>query len=220
MTKGQANKSTIVLVDDHQIVRSGLKVLIEQEDDLIVVGEGGTAAEGIAAALKHSPDLVITDVRLPDRSGIEVCSDITARLPGTTVLILTSYADEDALFSAVAAGASGFLLKRARASDLVSSIRKVLLGQPVFDHDWAPTEPDPVLGLLSPQERMVASHLATGLTNRQIAETMGLAEKTVKNYVSSLLNKMGMGRRSEAAAYVARVEASTGRSLVGSEPGS
>ncbi|HEX6286847.1 MAG TPA: response regulator transcription factor, partial [Acidimicrobiia bacterium] len=162
---------------------------------------------------------VITDVRLPDRSGIEVCSEITARLPGTKVLILTSYADEDALFSAVAAGAAGFLLKRARASDLVSSIRMVLQGQAVFDHDWAPTEHDPLLGLLSPQERMVASHLATGMTNRQIAETMGLAEKTVKNYVSSLLNKMGMGRRSEAAAYVARVETSTGRSLVGSEPG-
>ena len=218
MREGQGHKSTIVLVDDHQIVRSGLKVLIEHEDDLVVVGEAGTAAEGVASVAEHAPDLVITDVRLPDRSGIAVCSEVTARFPDTKVLVLTSYADEDALFSAVAAGASGFLLKRARASDLVSSIRMVLQGQSVFDHDWAPSEPDPVLGLLSPQERMVASHLAKGLTNREIAEAMGLAEKTVKNYVSSLLNKMGMGRRSEAAAYVARVETSTGRPLVGAEP--
>ena len=215
---GSASKaSTIVLVDDHQIVRSGLKALIEHEDDLVVVGEGGTAAEGLAVVDAVSPDLVITDVRLPDRSGIEVCREVTSHSAGTIVLVLTSYADENALFSAVAAGASGFVLKRARATDLVATIRRVLQGEAVFDHDWVPETPDAVLGSLSPQERVVASHLAEGLTNRQIAEAMGLAEKTVKNYVSSLLNKMGMGRRSEAAAYVARVETSSGRPLVGSD---
>lgn len=215
---GSASKaSTIVLVDDHQIVRSGLKALIEHEDDLVVVGEGGTAAEGLAVVDAVSPDLVITDVRLPDRSGIEVCREVTSHSAGTIVLVLTSYADENALFSAVAAGASGFVLKRARATDLVATIRRVLQGEAVFDHDWVPETPDVVLGSLSPQERVVASHLAEGLTNRQIAEAMGLAEKTVKNYVSSLLNKMGMGRRSEAAAYVARVETSSGRPLAGSD---
>lgn len=215
---GSASKaSTIVLVDDHQIVRSGLKALIEHEHDLVVVGEGGTAAEGLAVVDAVSPDLVITDVRLPDRSGIEVCREVTSHSAGTIVLVLTSYADENALLSAVAAGASGFVLKRARATDLVATIRRVLHGEAVFDHDWVPDTPDPVLGSLSPQERVVASHLAEGLTNRQIAEAMGLAEKTVKNYVSSLLNKMGMGRRSEAAAYVARVETSSGRPLAGSD---
>jgi len=219
MRRSASMSSTIVLVDDHHIVRSGLKALIEHEADLIVVGEGGNATEGLAATEAHSPDLVITDVRLPDRSGIAVCREVTERFPETKVLILTSYADEDALFSAVAAGASGFLLKRAKASDLVAAVRRVLSGEAVFDHDWVSSRPDRVLGSLSPQERIVASHVAEGLTNRQIAQVMGLAEKTVKNYVSSLLNKMGMGRRSEAAAYVARIETSRGMSLVGVEPG-
>ena len=205
--------SRIVLVDDHQIVRSGLRSLIENEDDLVVVGEGGTAAEGLRVTEVESPDLVITDVRLPDRSGISVCREITSRHPETKVLVLTSYADEDALSSAVAARASGYVLKRVGASDLVGTIRLVLGGESVFDHDWEPAGPDPVLGSLSPQERVVASHLAEGMTNRPIDESMGLAEKTVKNYVSSLLNKMGMDRRSEAAAYVARIETSSAKSL-------
>jgi DNA-binding NarL/FixJ family response regulator len=211
--------SRIVLVDDHHIVRSGLKALIETAHDLVVVGEGATAADGLRVALEELPDLVITDVRLPDRSGIAVCRDVTTRLRETKVLVLTSYADEDALFSAVVAGASGYLLKRVGTTDLLGAIRRILGGETVFDHDWAPVEPDPVLSSLSPQERVVASYLAEGLTNRKIAEAMGLAEKTVKNYVSSLLNKMGMARRSEAAAYVARVETSNTSSLVTSEMG-
>ncbi len=214
-----APPSRIVIVDDHHVVRAGLKALIDRADDLVVVGEGASAEDGLRVASEELPDLVITDVRLPDRSGIAVCREITARYSKTKVLVLTSYADEDALATAVVSGASGYLLKRVGASDLLGTIRRVLNGETVFDHDWSPVGPDPVLGSLSAQERVVASHLAEGLTNRQIAEAMGLAEKTIKNYVSSLLNKMGMARRSEAAAYVARVETSNAHSLVGSGVG-
>lgn len=216
---GSAPPRTIVIVDDHHIVRAGLKALIDRADDLVVVGEGASAADGLRVASEELPDLVITDVRLPDRSGIAVCREIKARYRETKVLVLTSYADEDALATAVVSGASGYLLKRVGASDLLGTIRRVLEGETVFDHDWAPVGPDPVLGSLSAQERVVASHLAEGLTNRQIAEAMGLAEKTIKNYVSSLLNKMGMARRSEAAAYVARIETSNASSLVSSDVG-
>jgi len=203
----------ILLVDDHQVVRSGLKTLIELEDDLVVVGEAGTAGEAVPRVEIDCPDLVVMDVRLPDRSGISACNEITRRFPDVKVLILTSYADEVALAAAVTAGASGYVLKRARAFEIVEDLRKVMAGELLFDQRGRNQEPAPLLSPLSPQERALSSHLAEGLTNCEIADRMGLAEKTVKNYVSSVLTKLGMSRRSEAAAFVARVEAMAGLPL-------
>lgn len=204
----------ILLVDDHQVVRSGLKTLIELEDDLVVVGEAGTAAEAVRRAEIDRPDLVVMDVRLPDRSGISACHEIRRHFPEMKVLILTSYADELALAAAMTAGASGYVLKRARASEIVADLRRVMAGEILFDQGGRSHEPAPLLSPLSPQERALSFHLAEGLTNCEIADRMGLAEKTVKNYVSSMLTKLGMARRSEAAAFVARVEAIAGSTLI------
>lgn len=206
----QATSARILLVDDHQIVRSGLRSLIEFEKDMVVVGEAGTAGEALGRVDADEPDLVVLDVRLPDRSGIAACQEITSRHPDVKVLMLTSHADDGALNAAMTARASGYVLKRVGASDLISIFRRVLGGERIFEHDWETSGPDSLLGTLSQQERAVASLVAEGLTNREIAGRMGLAEKTVKNYVSSILTKMGMSRRSEAAAYVARIEASRG----------
>lgn len=203
----------ILMVDDHEVVRSGLKNLIESEDDLMVVGECDTAGEAVRRAEIDQPDLVLMDVRLPDRSGISACHEITSHFPYVKVLILTSYADELALAAAVTARASGYVLKSVRGADVVTSIRKVMQGESVFAQNGRAGEPAPLLSPLSPQERALAGHLAEGLTNREIAERMGLTEKTVKNYVSNVLTKLGMARRSEAAAYVARIEAMTGTML-------
>jgi DNA-binding NarL/FixJ family response regulator len=200
----------ILLVDDHQVVRTGLKRLIELEDDLVVVAEAGTAGEAVRRAEIDSPDLVVMDVRLPDRSGISACSEILKRFPHVKVLVLTSYADEVALAAAVTAGASGYVLKSARASELMDDLRRVMSGELIFDQSGRPSGSARLLSPLSPRERDLATHLAEGLTNREIADRMGLAEKTVKNYVSSVLTKLGMSRRSEAAAFVARFEAVTG----------
>jgi len=200
----------ILLVDDHQVVRSGLKTLFELEDDLVVVGEAGTAGEAVRRTEIDRPDLVLMDVRLPDRSGIAACNEITRRFPAAKVLILTSYADEVALAAAVTAGASGYVLKRARASEIIEDLRKVMAGKLLFDQRGRNDEPAPLLSSLSPQERALSWHLAEGLTNSEIADRMGLSEKTVKNYVSRVLTKLGMSRRSEAAAFVARVEAMAG----------
>lgn len=204
----------ILLVDDHQIVRSGLKRLIELEEDLLVVGEADTAAEAVRRSGIDHPDLVVMDVRLPDGSGISACHEIVRHSPDVKVLILTSYADEVALSAAVTAGASGYVLKSARTSELVDDLRRVMAGDVLFEQSGWSHEPAPLLSPLSPQERALAAHLADGLTNREIADRMGLAEKTVKNYVSSVLTKLGMSRRSEAAAFVARVEAMAGSTLV------
>jgi DNA-binding NarL/FixJ family response regulator len=200
----------ILLVDDHELVRSGLKALIEREEDMVVVGEAGTAAEAIEVVDATVPDLVVLDVRLPDRSGISVCEEITSRYPEVKVLILTSFADEMALVSAMTARASGFVLKNVRAFELVTDIRRVMAGEVVTFGQFEETSPEISLqAVLSHQERLVADHLAEGLTNREIADRMGLAEKTVKNYVSNVLSKLGMTRRSEAAAHVARAHATT-----------
>jgi DNA-binding NarL/FixJ family response regulator len=200
----------VVLVDDHEIVRSGLRSLIGDAPDITVVGEAGTAAAGIDCVGRERPDVVTLDLRLPDFSGIEACREIRGRYPGVTVLILTSYADESALQAAAVAGASGYVLKQVNAFDLVDAIRRVARGEQVFGPGLGPlrpAEPDPVLSRLTPQERAIAGYLAEGLTNREIAQRMFLAEKTVKNYVSHLLAKMNVSRRSQAAAHVARVEA-------------
>jgi len=205
-------------VDDHEVVRAGLKALLDAQEDMVVVGQAGTAEEAVRRVGFDEPDVVVLDVRLPDASGIEACREIRSRFPDVQVLMLTSFADEEALMAAILAGASGYVLKRIKGEDLVSDIRRVGAGESLLDPEMtdklfqrlrAGPKEDPLLAMLTNQERTIVEHIAEGLTNRQIAERMFLAEKTVKNYVSNLLAKMGMSRRSEAAAYVARLDAET-----------
>lgn len=206
----------LVLVDDHEVVRQGIKALIDAEDDLEVVGEAGTVSDAVKRVGFDTPDMVILDVRLPDGSGVEACREIRSRWPEIKVLMLTSYADEEALMAAIMAGASGYILKRIDGPGLIESIRKVGRGESLLDNQMTEKlfrrlrgdDPgDPLLARLTPQESKILFHIADGLTNRQIAEEMFLAEKTVKNYVSNLLSKLEMSRRSEAAAYAARLAA-------------
>jgi DNA-binding NarL/FixJ family response regulator len=205
-----------VLVDDHEVVRQGLKTLIDTQDDLEVVGEAGDVDNAIRQVGYHSPDVVVMDVRLPDGTGVEACREIRSRWPDVKVLMLTSYADEEALVSSIMAGASGYVLKRIDSQDLVDAVRRVGKGESLLDPNLTDRlfarirgdEPDdPLLARLSPQERKILDLIAEGHTNRQIAEDLFLAEKTVKNYVSNLLSKLEMSRRSEAAAYAARLQA-------------
>ncbi len=206
----------ILLVDDHEIVRQGLKALIDSHDDLEVVGEAGSVEDAIKRTGFDSPEMVLLDVRLPDGSGVEACREIRQRFPDVRVLMLTSFADEDALIAAIMAGASGYVLKRIRGDELIDSIRRVCAGESLLDPDMVGRlfdrlrtggSTDPLLEKLSDQERKILGYIAEGMTNRQIAAEMFLAEKTVKNYVSNMLTKMGMSRRTEAAAYMARLEA-------------
>jgi DNA-binding NarL/FixJ family response regulator len=206
----------VVLVDDHEVVRQGLKTLIDTQDDLEVVGEAGDVDNAIRQVGYHSPDVVVMDVRLPDGTGVEACREIRSRWPDVKVLMLTSYADEEALVSSIMAGASGYVLKRIDSQDLVDAVRRVGNGESLLDPNLTDRlfarirgdEPDdPLLARLSPQERKILDLIAEGHTNRQIAEDLFLAEKTVKNYVSNLLSKLEMSRRSEAAAYAARLQA-------------
>ena len=206
----------IVLVDDHEVVREGLRALLDAEDGIDVVGEAGTVADAVRRVGYESPDVVVLDVRLPDGSGIEACREIRARWPEVRVLMLTSFADDEALFSSIMAGASGYVLKQIKGSDLISSVQRVGSGESLLDPEMTERvfrrirgeEPDdPLLARLSNQERKILYLIAEGLTNREIAERMFLAEKTVKNYVSNVLAKLDMSRRSEAAAYAARLEA-------------
>jgi len=204
----------VFLVDDHEIVRRGLRELLEGEDDLLVAGEAGTAEEALSRIPAARPDVAVLDVRLPDGDGVEVCREIRSTHPEVRCLMLTSFADDEALFSAILAGASGYVLKQVRGTDLVDAIRRVAQGQSLLDPTVtarvlerlrAPAPPDEGLGSLTEQERRILDLIAEGLTNRQIGERMYLAEKTVKNYVSNVLMKLGMSRRSEAAAYAARL---------------
>lgn len=205
----------IFLLDDHEIVRRGLRELFEAEDDLVVVGEAGTADEALAGVAATTPDVTVLDVRLGEGEGdgVEVCREIRSRHPAIACVILSSFADDEALFSAIMAGAAGYLLKQVRGTDLVDAIRRVAQGQSLLDPgvtarvlsrlrtSQAPDDK----GGLTEQERRILDLIAEGLTNRQIGERMFLAEKTVKNYVSNVLMKLGMSRRSEAAAYAARL---------------
>ena len=204
----------IFLLDDHEIVRRGLRELIDREADLEVVSEAGTAEEALARIPATMPDVAILDVRLPDGNGVEVCREIRSRHPEIHCLILTSFADDEALLDAVMAGADGYVLKQIKGNELVASIRKVANGESLLDPEVTDRvmkrlrQPDPVddrLAHLTGQERRILDLLAEGLTNRQIAERLYLAEKTVKNYVSNLLAKLGMQRRTEAAVYAARL---------------
>jgi DNA-binding NarL/FixJ family response regulator len=204
----------VFLLDDHEIVRTGLRALIEGADDLSVVGEAGTAAEALARIPAIRPDVAILDVRLPDGSGIEVCREIRSSLPAVACIMLTSYADDEALFASIIAGASGYVLKQVGAMDLVGDVRRVAAGESLVDPSLtdralkglqAGPDEDPLLASLTHQERRILDLIAEGKTNRQIADSLYLAEKTVKNYVSNLLAKLGMERRTQAGTYAARL---------------
>jgi DNA-binding NarL/FixJ family response regulator len=205
----------VLVVDDHAVVRTGIAAMIDAAPDLEVVGEAGTAEDAVRRVGFDQPDVVVLDVRLPDGSGVEACRRIRERFPEVRVLILTSFADEQALMSAIVAGASGYVLKNIKGNDLVESIRRVGAGESLLDTAMTERlflrirggEPDPLLARLSAQERKVLGFLAQGMTNRQIGEEMYLAEKTIKNYVSNVLTKLGMSTRTEAATYAARLEA-------------
>jgi DNA-binding NarL/FixJ family response regulator len=202
----------VFLLDDHEVVRRGLRELLEVEPDIDVVGESASALEASRRIPALRPDVMVLDARLPDGSGIDVCRDVRSVDPTIRGLVLTSYDDERALTAAVAAGASGYVLKDVRGSDLLASIRRVAAGESLLDPAvvarlraaWSHEAPaDPRLGTLTPQERRILECIGDGLTNRQIGETLSLAEKTVKNYVTSVLAKLGMERRTQAAVYVA-----------------
>ncbi|PKW25511.1 response regulator [Phycicoccus duodecadis] len=202
----------VFLVDDHEIVRRGLRELLETVPELEVVGEAGTAAEALARIPATRPDVAIFDARLPDGSGIDVCREIRSRFPSTKALILTSFDDERALSSAVLAGAAGYLLKDIKGNGLIEAIRAVAAGRQLLSpadverarRSWArETRTDPRLERLSPQERRVLDHIARGMTNREIGLALSLAEKTVKNYVTAVLGKLGMESRTQAAVFAA-----------------
>jgi len=202
----------VFLLDDHEVVRRGLRELLEVEDDIDVVGESGSAQEAARRIPALRPHVMVLDARLPDGSGIDVCRDVRSVDPSIIGLVLTSYDDEAALTAAVAAGASGYVLKDVRGADLVDSIRRVASGESLLDPAmvqrlrrlWGHEEPaDPRLAALTPQERRILDCIGEGLTNRQIGDKLSLAEKTVKNYVTSVLAKLGMERRTQAAVYVA-----------------
>ena len=193
-----------------------MRELLAVEDGVEVVGEAGTAAEALARIPALRPDVAVLDVRLPDGSGVEVCREIRSQDPSLKCLILTSFADDEALFDAIMAGASGYVLKAIRGDELLSAVREVAAGKSLLDpvatarvlerlRDGGPKQ-DERLARLTEQERRILSLIGDGLTNRQIGEELHLAEKTIKNYVSSLLAKLGMQRRSQAAAYVARMQ--------------
>jgi len=204
----------VFLLDDHEVVRRGLRDLLEAEGDIVVVGESASAAEATRRIPATRPHVAVLDGRLPDGSGIEVCREVRSVDPTIRALILTSYDDDDALFAAIMAGASGYLLKQITGNDLVGGIRRVAQGQSLLDPsitqrvlDRVRRGPDeqPELAVLTDQERKILALIAEGLTNRQIGERIFLAEKTVKNYVSSILAKLGLERRTQAAVLAAKL---------------
>ncbi len=211
----------VFLLDDHEVVRRGLREMLEAEPDIEVVGESGSAAEATRRIPALRPDVAVLDGRLPDGSGIDVCRDVRSVDPSVHALILTSYDEDQALFAAIMAGASGYVLKDIRGTDLVDGIRRVAAGQSLLDPAVTArvlerlrsgAQEDPRLKDLTDQERRILEHIAEGKTNRQIGEEMYLAEKTVKNYVSSLLAKLGMQRRTQAAVFAATMKDSDPRS--------
>jgi two-component system response regulator DevR len=204
----------VFLLDDHEVVRRGVRDLLEASGEVQVVGEAGTAEEARLRVPAVRPEVAVLDVRLPDGSGIEVCRDLRAADPDLKCLMLTSFDDDEALFDSIMAGAAGYVLKEVRGGDLVESVLRVAKGESLLDPKATarvierlrnPPPEDEKLASLSPQEQKILGYLAEGMTNRQIAEQMYLAEKTIKNYVSNLLLKLGMHRRTEAAVYAARM---------------
>ncbi len=203
----------VVLLDDHEIVRMGVVDLLNTQDDMAIVADVATGAEALRAVGSLEPDVAVIDVRLQDGNGIEVCREIRSRYPEVACLILTSFADDHAIVDASLAGASGYVLKQIRGNELVDSIRKVAAGAVLLDSamvrrsiDRLKQSEEGVIATLTPQERRIFQLIGDGQSNRQIADELFLAEKTVKNYVSNLLAKLGMSRRTEAAAFAARLE--------------
>jgi DNA-binding NarL/FixJ family response regulator len=203
----------VFLLDDHELVRRGVRDLLEGEEDIAVVGEAGTAEEAVGRIPATSPNVAVLDVQLPDGDGIEVCRDVRSKHPEIACVMLTSFGDDEAVYAAIMAGAAGFILKQVRGTDLVDGVRRVARGESLLDPQVTTRvlerlrsrgEDDELAGLTE-QERNVLMLIADGMTNRQIGEELFLAEKTVKNYVSNLLAKLGMSRRTEAAAYAARL---------------
>lgn len=203
---------SVFLLDDHEVVREGLRHLLEAEDDMAVVGEAATATEALARIPELKPRVAVLDVRLPDGNGVEVCREVRSRHHDIACLMLTSFSDDEAVFDAIMAGASGYVLKEVRGSDLITDIRKVAAGHSLLDPELTSRvmarmrsqKSEDRTDQLTPQEQRILDLIAEGLTNRQIAENMYLSEKTVKNYVSNLLAKLGMSRRTEAAVYAVR----------------
>lgn len=213
-----ADALTVMLVDDHEIVRRGLKTLLEAEGDIEVVAEAESGPRAVTLASKHQPAVVVMDVRMPDGSGVEACRAIRDERPDAKVIMLTSFSDDEALFNSIMAGASGFVLKQIKGHDLIEAIRAVASGKSLLDPDVTKRvlerlrkskfeEKDPKLARLSPQEERILDMVSEGLTNREIAERIHLSDKTVKNYVSAILQKLEVARRAEAASYVARARA-------------
>jgi two-component system, NarL family, response regulator DevR len=200
----------VFLLDDHEVVRRGLKDLLEVEEEFVVVGEAATAAQALARVPALKPQVAVLDVRLPDGDGVTVCRELRSRMPELACLMLTSFSDDEALFDAILAGASGYLLKQVGGTDLVGAVRTVAGGGSLIDPKLTATvmarlragKPEDPLSALTAQERRILDLIGEGLTNRQIGERMYLAEKTVKNYVSSLLSKLGIERRVQAAVLV------------------
>jgi DNA-binding NarL/FixJ family response regulator len=204
-----------MLVDDHEVVRDGVRALLEAADDIVICAEAGSVRAAVEEAERTRPDVVVMDVRLADGSGIEATREIRAQRPKTQVLMLTSFADDEALFASIMAGASGYVLKQIQGSEIVRAVREVGQGKSLLDPQVTKAVLDRLrkgkhlmgdekLARLSPQEERILALVADGQTNKEIGEELHLAEKTVKNYVSSILSKLEVGRRAEAAAYLAR----------------
>jgi two-component system, NarL family, response regulator DevR len=211
----------VVVVDDHEVVRQGLVAMLDRRPTFQVVGEAGSVAEAIEVTTRFRPDLVIMDVRLPDGSGIEACREIRETLPATRVMMLTSYPDEEAVLAAIIAGASGYLLKQVRARDLVAALEAIGRGESLLDpavtgkvlermRRIATSDHPDELAALTQQERKILALVADGKTNKEIAAEIFLSDKTVKNYVSSILGKLNLERRAQAAAFVAKLKTHPG----------
>jgi DNA-binding NarL/FixJ family response regulator len=205
----------LLVVDDHEVVRQGLVALLDRRPGFQVVAQAGSVQEAIAQARLHRPDIVVMDVRLPDGSGVEACREIRAELPETRVIMLTSFPDDEAVLSAIVAGASGYLLKQIRARDLIAALEAVGRGESLLDpaitervlervRRIAKGESNDELSVLTPQEQKILALVAEGKTNKEIASEVFLSDKTVKNYVSSILSKLNLERRAQAAAFVAK----------------
>lgn len=205
----------VFLLDDHEVVRQGVRSLLESTGDITVVGEAGLAAEAVPRIKATGPRVAILDVRLPDGNGVEVCREVRSEFPDVFCLMLTSYSDDEALFEAIMAGASGYVLKQIRGNELVQAVKRVALGESLLDPAVTgrvlrrlrePAPEDERLARLTDQERKILDLIAEGCTNRQIGQRLHLAEKTVKNYVSNMLAKLDMERRTEAAVFATRLE--------------
>ena len=211
------NPTRVLIVDDHEVVREGLRALLKRKTQLAVVGEADSVASAIARAQTDQPDIVIMDVRLPDGSGVEACREIRSARPDTKVIMLTSYADDEAVFASIMAGASGYLLKQTHGQTLIEAIERATRGESLLDPAVTQrvlervrsegSKKDDELSVLSEQEQQILNLIAEGKTNKEIAAEVFLSDKTVKNYVSSILSKLNLRRRSEAAAFIAERKA-------------